>query len=267
MISYRMKPIPLNIDGAIYRWRLDGMKTKAMMRKLKPVIEFWLEYPGYGSKFSIAQSAFERRLLAAGYPLDDYRNDPLRVLHVRDEWVEPVEYGRDDKGGRTVTPRKWSDDPIPFQRSPSYWPPCYDEEDETSGYLYLLVPKQKIQYDESLGCSNEGHKAREILMRNERDFLLKNVGICSRTSGLYLGWPATESDYLRYWKRAKLSADDVFMNLQHLLEQRERSPYPGTWWFEDHKLDFPVKIPERAICWGSDYNATDRISSGRYVNG
>ena len=147
----------------------------------------------------------------------------MRVLHVRDEWAEPLEYGMDDKGRRTVIPKKWKDDPIPFPRSRSYWPPCNDEEDETSGYLYFLVPKEKIQLEESLGCSSEGHKARENYMRNERDFLLNYVGVCSRKSNLLLGWPATESDYLRYWKRAKLASDDIFMNLQNLLEQRQHS--------------------------------------------
>ena len=35
MISYRMKPIPLNIDGAIYEWRKSRGTTKALIRKLK----------------------------------------------------------------------------------------------------------------------------------------------------------------------------------------------------------------------------------------
>ncbi len=74
MISYRQKPIPLSIDGAIWDWRKRNESTANMMAMLRPALQFWYDYPGFGSRFTPAQSAFERRLLAAGYHISNAGN-------------------------------------------------------------------------------------------------------------------------------------------------------------------------------------------------
>lgn len=130
------------------------------------------------------------------------------------------------------------------------------------GYLYLFMEQTFLKSICAPEPQTYAPFQNQKKLRSEfRDFMLEKVGITSQICAA-TGVPAAESDYLRYWRRAKLSFEESMENLAYLLEiRREAWPCIACC---DRILDFPVKIPASTLHWGSNSNATDSISHAGY---
>lgn len=264
-LSFLLKPLPVNLDEAIIEARRQGLPPDTILQRILPVVRLWLEYPGNAPIISRAQIAFEQRLRAAWYPIDEYRNEPLRYVHVYDYWALPYDYENDKRGRRIRVQKKRPDGPIPFPTEQDCLSNCCnDEECGQKGWVYLPIPMEKIQIFESSPYQNEGN---ERIRKKEGVFFAEKVGIYFTELGRYPGRPAPESTYLRHWKRFGLSAEEILRNLEYLLEYRHQSVQQGFWaWPRDCNLEFPVRIHRKTPLWESNDSVTDRIASGVYAN-
>ncbi|AEK57935.1 hypothetical protein Atc_1286 [Acidithiobacillus caldus SM-1] len=246
-LSYLLKPLPVNLDEAIMEARRQGLQPSDILQRILPVVRLWLEYPGNTPIISKAQEAFERRLRAAGYPIDEYLNEPLRYVHVYDYWALPYDYENDKRGRRIRVEKKRPDGPIPFLTEHSGC--CNDEEGDQKGWVYFPVPMEKIRIFESSPYQDEG---KENFRRKEGAFFAEKVGVYFTELGRYPGHSAPESTYLRHWKRFGLSAEEILLNLGYLLEHRHRSVQDGLWVSSrDCNLEFPARIQSGRGCPGA----------------